>query len=642
MSGGRALTAMPPFYMEEKNMDIVKKDFGQHIGGAKKELWKINGLCTCDLQTLNAAERTKYVNKNNVWKKPNYTKMVEEGHDPLVVYSIKKIRDALPTKPLTRNRQSVEDEHKRQNQFVEFVSEFRDMAMSLKTEADLTLPAVFIFKNGYIERKSVYSVSATEKCHQLMSNKLYQACNISSGTIEKYKSEIKKKHFGVSSEDKVPSGLRIDETLNGRFRVRKGYTILYECYSYDEALKLAKEYSKEKNTKNRKGKFTPKQLASIDRTGLPDIRCKKNVSGEDFVKDFSIRGGEFGNWLSENDAQYSLNMAYDAFYDFALALGVSPEDVSLGGNLSIAFGSRGSGNATAHYEPERMVINLTKMKGAGSLGHELFHALDDILGRKYYGLNKMLSEAPSTSVSESFKHIVETMLWKKPTEEEFKAKKAKAIESRKMMLLSLFDRFLPDSSLEKVESGKEKKEQIKEYMLQLSVVPKLNLEFKTDLSDKISETMKLFSRRSLRKEDRKQLYWTLHFYIEALEMTSDKIKVPTDYQKNSKRMDSLYSKQSHGYWTSECEMFARAGACFLTDMLKQHGGRDDYLCGHSELAYGLDYENTNDDGSPTIVRAYPTGQERIEINKAFLAWFDELKNANVFEKLKEKTHEKNL
>ena len=69
MSGGRALTAMPPFYMEKKNMDIVKKDFGQHIGGAKKELWKINGLCTCDLQTLNAAERTKYVNKNNVWKK---------------------------------------------------------------------------------------------------------------------------------------------------------------------------------------------------------------------------------------------------------------------------------------------------------------------------------------------------------------------------------------------------------------------------------------------------------------------------------------------------------------------------------------------------------------------------------------------
>ena len=47
--------------------------------------------------------------------------------------------------------------------------------------------------------------------------------------------------------------------------------------------------------------------------------------------------------------------------------------------MSIAYGARGASKAAAHYEPERKVINLTKMKGAGSLGHEWAHALDHYL-----------------------------------------------------------------------------------------------------------------------------------------------------------------------------------------------------------------------------------------------------------------------
>lgn len=50
------------------------------------------------------------------------------------------------------------------------------------------------------------------------------------------------------------------------------------------------------------------------------------------------------------------------------------------GDLSLAFGSRGSGSALAHYEPSRKVINLTEKRGSlGVLSHEWFHALDDYL-----------------------------------------------------------------------------------------------------------------------------------------------------------------------------------------------------------------------------------------------------------------------
>jgi len=45
------------------------------------------------------------------------------------------------------------------------------------------------------------------------------------------------------------------------------------------------------------------------------------------------------------------------------------------------MGSRGSGNASAHFEPGAVVINLTKTKGAGTLAHEWFHALDNYFSR---------------------------------------------------------------------------------------------------------------------------------------------------------------------------------------------------------------------------------------------------------------------
>ncbi|MDR0972533.1 MAG: hypothetical protein LBM61_00930, partial [Prevotellaceae bacterium] len=44
-------------------------------------------------------------------------------------------------------------------------------------------------------------------------------------------------------------------------------------------------------------------------------------------------------------------------------------------------GARGSGTANAHYEPDRVVINLTKTRGAGSLAHEWWHALDNYFSR---------------------------------------------------------------------------------------------------------------------------------------------------------------------------------------------------------------------------------------------------------------------
>lgn len=60
-----------------------------------------------------------------------------------------------------------------------------------------------------------------------------------------------------------------------------------------------------------------------------------------FLKDLKFRGGEFGNWLDNDDRQASLDMAYDALRDLARILQVRPEDTSFSGALAIAFGARG-------------------------------------------------------------------------------------------------------------------------------------------------------------------------------------------------------------------------------------------------------------------------------------------------------------
>ena len=113
-----------------------------------------------------------------------------------------------------------------------------------------------------------------------------------------------------------------------------------------------------------------------------DWRGGKDVTAEDFRNTFGFRGVEFGNWANQQERQRALNQAYDAFMDLSEATGISPRGLSLGGELGMAFGARGGGGAAAHYEPGKVVINLTKTQGAGTLAHEWWHAIDNYFSRR--------------------------------------------------------------------------------------------------------------------------------------------------------------------------------------------------------------------------------------------------------------------
>ncbi|WP_438712322.1 LPD1 domain-containing protein [Aquimarina muelleri] len=95
---------------------------------------------------------------------------------------------------------------------------------------------------------------------------------------------------------------------------------------------------------------------------------------------FNLRSIEFGNWMTQQDRANFLYASALSLHYLAQLLGVSDEDIGLGGRLSLALGARGHGNAKAHYESTPYaVINLTKTQGFGSLAHEYAHAVDNII-----------------------------------------------------------------------------------------------------------------------------------------------------------------------------------------------------------------------------------------------------------------------
>ncbi|MGP9490817.1 PLxRFG domain-containing protein [Psychrobacter sp. AOP7-B1-24] len=149
----------------------------------------------------------------------------------------------------------------------------------------------------------------------------------------------------------------------------------FKSNNSDELVDLWNQHKERVNVK----KSDMRSSTNRERIG-PDHRSGQDITTEQFMNTFGLRGGQFGNWVKQGanskDRQRMLNDTYDAFMDLVGVLNIPPEAIGLGGKLAMSFGARGKGRAMAHYEPSQVIINLTKTKGAGSLAHEWFHALD--------------------------------------------------------------------------------------------------------------------------------------------------------------------------------------------------------------------------------------------------------------------------
>lgn len=613
----------------------VSRDFGEHIGGARKELWSAGGINLEDLLDMNDAEKAKFVKKDNIWKKPGYEQMVEAGVPKVVAYAIKEVRNAIPAKPYVSyfEQDDPEKVKYRMECYVKFVTMIRDTMSGVSSEEEFMEKQQVVY-NQIVdpERSTRYSISSKTEYTGLFQTKLLRAIRCNHQTFCNYIHYMEMEQFAVKKEDKVPAGWKIEKyspdgfysrsrvgCIRDTYIVSKGYSVIEKNIpTYEEALCKCQEYAKQLRAKKpRKASATPKQLKRVERTGLPDVRNGRDIVGEDFLKDFGIRGGEFGNWMSEKDAQASLNMAYEAFCDFADVLGIPLSSVSFCGRLAIAFGARGQGSAVAHYDPLREVINITKMKGAGSLGHEMFHALDDIVAKKL-GLKKMMTESfEKEKIPESVRNVISAMQYRKATKEEIEAEKAKKIGNTEKLLQKCIDSVFPADGLTDAQV-KKRAELVRnifadkeEHLISIDGTA-------TAAIEALSSYKKEVTGRVMNKESRKDLFWTWYRYERAVTASYNDMQMLSEYHKESKKMDDCTAKDKFGYWSSTVEMFARAGACYLTDMLKAKGAKSDYLSGHSESCVGMD-KNINP------VYAMPRGEERKAINAAIHDMIEDLK-----------------
>lgn len=622
--------------MSDLALTKVAVDFGKHIGGARKEEWSSRGLSLMDLDNMNAAEKEKFVKKDSIWKKPDYDQMIATGVDTVAAYAIKKVRDSIPSKPFisstaAKDPDAVDSQIKA---YIKFVTIIRDGMKDIITFDDFIAKEIQVRdKIEDKERCSTWTKCAYKEYAGLYPTKLVRALYVRQSDKTRLISELKRKQFGVKKEDKVPVGWKISlyAPVNGYARsgyeidtyyIEKGYKLMEKnISSYDEALKRCQELAKMfSSAKTRKASATPKQLKNIRRTGLADVRNGRNITGDDFIKDFHIRGGEFGNWMTEKDAQSSLNMAYEAFCDFADVLGIPLSNVSFDGRLSIAFGARGKGDAVAHYEPMREVINITKMKGAGCLGHEMFHALDDIVGKKL-GLSKMMTQSLSEDIPESVQNVINSMKYRSATQEEINLTRANKVELAEKRLLRDVSYIFPETELS---------DEVKAKRSELIAAIKNDTEPKmisldgttTDAIEALSDYKKEITGRIIPKERRRELYWSWFTLMQAKTASYKNMKLETEYYKESQKMDNCTAKDKFGYWSSTTEMFARAGACYISDFLSEKGGISDYLSGHSESCVGL---NITRQGEVEKVFAMPRGEERVAINKAIHEMIEDLK-----------------
>jgi hypothetical protein len=368
----------------------------------------------------------------------------------------------------------------------------------------------------------------------------------------------------------------------------------------------------------KEGKITPvrPQLSHIIREGV-DYRNGRDATGDDLINVFGFRGIEFGNYENQLDRQQSINHAYDALMDLTEVLKIPPKSVSLKGTLGLAFGSRGSGRHSAHYEPTRIVINLTKMSGAGSLAHEFGHALDDYLyilnGKKYSGeyfLSQFYSRklkggfSGSTGIESSFYRVMGAIYNRIETKDEMVNRLNSDIK-RVSRNIDGWWRYIKNKYLGVYGNAIEKK------LEAFNLVTYDNI---CKLLDNIRVLVKDKTGKMILKGDIDGLRSNMfdkRRYLSELGNENLRI-VDSNFYKEAKKLDSNKSKK---YWSEPEELFARAFESYVLDRLN---GRSDYLV-HS--VKGDTFSNEQYKGNP-----YPAGAERNTINEAFDGFVESLSN----------------
>lgn len=127
---------------------------------------------------------------------------------------------------------------------------------------------------------------------------------------------------------------------------------------------------------------------------LPGL--KTDEAPEMLKAHYNLHSLYFGNWVTNVDRHNYIHLLDLSFGLLNHILKFKRNNIGFGA-LSISIGGRGRGKALAHYEPQTLIINVTRYErgpeprevrlaatgGMASLAHEYGHFLDYFFGRVY-------------------------------------------------------------------------------------------------------------------------------------------------------------------------------------------------------------------------------------------------------------------
>lgn len=389
---------------------------------------------------------------------------------------------------------------------------------------------------------------------------------------------------------------------------------------------------------------------TIERKGGRDISVKSTA---ELKKAFNLRDVQTGTYVQSDpvSAKWHVDNIAAGFADLADVLGIKDDQVSLNGRLALAIGARGHGGALAHYEPVERVINITKFRGGGSLGHEWFHSFDNMIAEAITGGNvsvymsdphkqsksvKLMDafkpeayhdEIPADELSQNvrskFINLVNAMMTGDTPETETVVYNKEDVETAKNFFenkIKFYSGYYDhDGFYTKLANAKNLDE----------AISAINDKFKTTVDlirnnrDKIGKLGKYEQKRmkdTVKNYEKYRVMAAAYFDSKADggEVSVKTGRTVSRFYEDAKKLDE---GKKNPYWSTPLEMAARSFEAYLVDKLKEKGQRNDYLSG-----------SANNDVYQGEWYPYPTERDRVKINKAFDELFEVIRNENAIRK----------
>lgn len=321
-------------------------------------------------------------------------------------------------------------------------------------------------------------------------------------------------------------------------------------------------------------------------------------SQDDLINMFGLRDVGAGSWSNKkkDELQWHLQKCGEAMVDLGDIIGIDPKLLGFDGRLMLTFGIGDRKNVRAHYASSTRTINMSKMKGGGSFGHEWWHAIDNILVSVINGnaapMGEFLSKTPAFAernpkLADAFRFLNVVLTQNNDNQ----PLNVKILDAHVKEAVNAFENPNPDDPYAKTVIGFGNQEDALAYL---------------DEQDGIA-----VGYQSLLQIQTWKQYVVLYYNQDKIGQT---VTLPIGYGMSQFRANAINLDGGKvKYWASVHELAARAFAHYLDKKLIDKGQKSGYL------TYA-----TNGD-------AFPSGKESERIIKAFDNIFNIIREEKILE-----------